>query len=133
MTDWKLYYEDWTSFSSEDGSWESAPVVGVVGLALPHKDHGRQILTGDAYLLQDGHKEPQASDIFGVLSHLISRGLDPKRPLSEVSATQMWREGVKFGHNADNDDWAEYWKWMVNDADTTWPPRSDRAYGRERR
>jgi hypothetical protein len=129
---WKLYYADLSTFSSEDGEWSDAPSQGVVGLAIPHPDHGRQILSGDAYLLQEGHREPQASDVFGVLAHLIAQGQSPGLPLYRVSAQEMWNAGVKFGHNVDNDDWARLWKWMVKDADTTWPERSARAYGSER-
>lgn len=135
MTAWKLYYEDGVAWSSDDGSWMDAPSpTGVVGLAIPHKDHGRQILTGDVYLFQEGHAEPQASDIFGAMSHLLNQGvMAPHEPLFKVPPQSMWDVGIYFGFNADNDHWAELWKWMVNDADNTWPPRSGTAYGRERR
>lgn len=132
-TNWKLYYFDSTTYSSEDGDWSDAPITGVVGLGIPHKDHGRQILSGDVYLLQSGHAEPQASDIFGVLSHLLQTGvMQESESLSAVPIADMVRAGVKFGLNVDNDEWAMLQKWMVEDADTTWHAKSGSRTRRER-
>lgn len=130
---WKLYYEDGSTYSSDDGEWVDAPVRGVVGLGIPHRHHGRQILSGDAYLLQDGHEEPQASDIFGVMSHLLARSvMTADKPLSLVAPEVMFRAGIKFGHNVDNEEWAILQKWMVEDADTTWHAKSGSRTRRER-
>ncbi len=131
--EWKLYYSDSSTYSSDDGEWVDAPYLGVVGLGIPHGDNGRQILSGDVYLLQQGHAEPQASDIFGALSHLLEAGvMTAEESLNEVSPQGMWSAGIKFGLNVDNEEWARIWKWMVSDADTTWLAKSGTRSPKER-
>lgn len=59
---WKIYYDDDTTFSSEDGSWEEAPLDGVlVIIQTLGKDEGRFIMGSDIYaLVEDTIVEAEA-------------------------------------------------------------------------
>ena len=47
--DWKVYYKDGATFSSNDGSWESAPQDGVVATVVRHELYGHVVLQGLDY------------------------------------------------------------------------------------
>lgn len=51
---WKLYYDDLTTFSSEDGIWEAAPTDGVLFLNRWDADGTIETISHDFYFNHDG-------------------------------------------------------------------------------
>jgi hypothetical protein len=47
--DWKIYYDDDSTFSSEDGSWEAAPSDGVLCVVVKSDKVGRHVFSGSEY------------------------------------------------------------------------------------
>lgn len=129
--DWKLYYDDRSTFSSEDGSWLDAPVWGVLGLASPDKWVGREIdtgrppglvtdLSGDYYVWAIDAPKPWWVDMGGLMDFLVHKNLMTlDMRLSEVPVQVLIDAGVKFGRSIDNARWRELWPWVVHDADET--------------
>lgn len=60
--DWKIYYTDDSTFSSENGLWDDAPLDGVVCVVVTDPDYGRYVLNGlNYYYAQvDGSLEDKA-------------------------------------------------------------------------
>ena len=52
MPEWKIYYTDGSTFSSDDGEWKNAPSDGVQALATAHPDFGRQVWHSNDYYVQ---------------------------------------------------------------------------------
>lgn len=51
---WRLYYDDGSTFSDEDGPWEEAPPDGVL-FAVQWQDGKKEVLSGsDFYFFHDG-------------------------------------------------------------------------------
>lgn len=76
MIQWRVYYEDDSTFSNEDGSPENAPVLGVVCIVLKDPTVGRMILCRyDWYIFKSADtREPEewsGHDIHGVLDQLM--------------------------------------------------------------
>lgn len=85
---WRLYYDDGSTFSSEDGGPQDAPARGVIAILQPDPDVGHHVVTGfDYYWIRDGVWF--GGDLFGLFDHLITPG---------------WK-AVKFGRTTSN---AEY-------------------------
>lgn len=53
---WRIYYDDGTTFSDEDGAFTSAPNDGVLGVVVADDDVGRHLLKDKDYyfILRDG-------------------------------------------------------------------------------
>lgn len=51
---WKIYYDDATTFSSEDGTWEQAPSDGVLFVVEWQGDRTLIMSGQDYYFLHDG-------------------------------------------------------------------------------
>ena len=52
---WTIWYDDGTSFSSESGSWDDAPVDGILFVLETFEDGRKLVHMGsDYYVLKDG-------------------------------------------------------------------------------
>ena len=72
--DWKVYYGDDTTFSSEQGSPGDAPVWNVQTIVQPHMESGRIVLPPYDYYIWNGHRW-WGVDAAGLSSWLVSLGL----------------------------------------------------------
>lgn len=72
--DWKIYYGDGSTFSSDDGAPHEAPALNVQAIAEKDERVGRTVLTRfDFYVRKkDGW---YGVDMFGMLDHFMSEGL----------------------------------------------------------
>lgn len=122
MMDWKLYYGDRTTYSSEDGLFADAPAFNVAGLgvAMP-APMLRQIRTGHYYILPLWMNTPHAPEPSGLLDALRQQGdITLNTYVEDLSLADLEGFGVKLGRMYDEDEWASIWAWMVEDADKTW-------------
>lgn len=132
--EWKLYYGDRTTFSSEDGEWADAPPRNVQGLATPDHIVGREMDTPlfgrSFYLWWPGAERPWSVDWAGLLDYLLEVGaLAPEVPLVEVPFAVLVEHGVKFGRSLGNEGFREVLAWMQDDAALTWPRKSAYVQG----
>ena len=51
---WRIYYDDGSMFTSEDGAWEQAPTDGVLFVTQKIGDRIVTLTGGDHYLMIDG-------------------------------------------------------------------------------
>lgn len=76
---WKIYYEDGSTFSDEDGTIEEAPARGVICIVQADGSLGRRFeLDEDFYVWSEavGWKQGwTAMNIFGLMDFLIELGL----------------------------------------------------------
>ena len=128
---WKLFYQDRTTFSSEDGPWDYAPYLGVMGLAYVDDWVGYSRRVNDFYIIAPWMKgEPMAVDHWGLMDALIGQGrmLRTQR-LIEYSIQRLGEWGVKFGRSIRDDEWNEVKRWMDSDPEL---PRKSARYRYER-
>lgn len=93
---WRIYYDDGSTFSSNDGPPEDAPALGVICIAQPDPEVGRHIVSGFDYYWFT--YEWWGGDLFGLFDYLITPG----------------HKTVKFGRTVSNTDFSE----IVNRAKT---------------
>ena len=70
MIDWKIYYDNNTTFSNEDGTQEQAPGLGVV--CIINVNAGQTVGMYDWYYWHDKHQEWWGADIHGLLYQLFN-------------------------------------------------------------
>jgi hypothetical protein len=70
---WRIYYDDGSTFSDEDGPPEMAPGLGVQIIVDPHPSVGRRMLHSHDYYWHGGGW--QGGDIFGFWDYLQRPGL----------------------------------------------------------
>lgn len=125
---WKLYYDDGTTFSDEDGTWGDAPARGVQAIGRSDKDHGRYTGTGDYYVYW--RYGPIAMDIAGLWDYLIEiNSPEAHKRLSDVNFDAL-TEQVKFGRFIGHDEFMQIK--IRADSDPDFPPRTGyRAFERQ--
>lgn len=117
--DWVVVFTDGVAVAgSTVDEWLAAPSRGVAAVIVPHEYSVREILTGEHYLLAAGNRYPQASDVWGVLDHLLEIGeTNPETRPSDVSIADLAAAGVKLGRNLDSDRWRRLFDQIVEIAD----------------
>jgi hypothetical protein len=96
--DWKIFYEDGSTFSSEDGSPTDAPALGIQVIVQNDPDSGRYNQSGsDYYVYRDGRW--WGVDIFGLFDFLIHHS------------------PVKFGRTTDNETYLSLFHRAEDDPD----------------
>lgn len=101
--DWKIFYEDGSTYSSDDGPPETAPALGVQVIVQEDLDTGRYNQSGsDYYVFRDGRW--WGVDIFGLFDFLIHHA------------------PVTFGRTIANKDYLEIY--YQAEADPAFPRRS---------
>ena len=87
---WKIYYEDGTTFSDQDGKPKDAPGWGVQTIVQPHIESGRYLLPPyDYYLYRDSRWI--GVDVAGLTDHLLKLGL---LRLNPDTRQKEWNAGV---------------------------------------
>jgi hypothetical protein len=72
VPDWRIYYDDGSTFDSDHGKPEQAPPHGVICIPHPHDGVGRVILHGwDWYYWIPSENGWQGSDLHGLLDRLL--------------------------------------------------------------
>jgi len=102
---WKIYYDDLSTFSDEDGSWEEAPHKGALVLTTSDPEVGREIdhgARGEFFAWAPGATKPWGFDRVGILDYLSQRGWPESTLLSDVSIEDLKEEEVKIGRSVDN-------------------------------
>ena len=92
---WKIYYDDGTTFSDEDGSLEDAPARGVQAIVCKDERLGWVVETGcDYYVWKDGRF--YARDIFGLFDFLIDSGLVKfGRTITSMEYNQVFQRALE--------------------------------------
>ena len=127
---WKLYYPDGGTFSSDDGDWEAAPSRGVQALVTPHPTSSREIQTGDFYFWPPWCTYPISGDLFGVVDFLIEIGAHTERPDDVFFHLAVGRRehGIKWGRSLDSGTYNQLYQKIVKDADLiVWGPKTTRT------
>ena len=129
--EWKLYYDDQTTFSDEDGSWQDAPAWGVVAIVTADSYVGRIIdsprrdpeYCDDYYIWPQGKQTPACADFGGLVDMLVREGhMTGVQLVADFTLDELTGWGVKFGRAVDNDRWRELAAWVLADADATFDP-----------
>jgi len=69
---WKIYYDNWTAFSSEDGSVWQAPRIGVVAIIQTNPNVGWEFVCGnDYYYYEEAVGGWRNTTQFGMYDHMI--------------------------------------------------------------
>lgn len=98
MIDWKIYYGDGSTYSSEDGPAEQAPKINCQAVVQNHEVVGHSVEhTTDYYVWFDGFW--RGVEIFGLWDYL-------SQPGSKV---------VLFGRWVPNDEYREFLNKALND------------------
>jgi hypothetical protein len=72
MIQWRIFYDDGSTFDNEQGAPYDAPGLGVICIVKMDTQSGRGILSGfDYYLYID--IEWMGADLFGLLDHVLNR------------------------------------------------------------
>lgn len=71
---WIIWYDDFSSFSSEDGEPWDAPRLNVVCIALAHQSCGRFLISGDYYCWHFEDEEWLPHNWDGVVQYLQKPG-----------------------------------------------------------
>ena len=108
MPDWRVYYDDGSTFDSSMGAPEDAPAFGVLCIVFPDEDHGRLVMSGwDWYFFVPDEKNWWGADIHGLIDRLLHN-------LPVV--------GLKQGRNTDRINWNTTLDRATHDPD--FPPKS---------
>jgi len=120
MPAWRLYYDDKSTFDDNDGSWMDAPHVGVLVLATPDVDVGRELdhgQRGEFFAWWPGTSKPWGYDRTGILDYLSAVGWPTTTRLADLSLDDWRQAGVKIGRSVDNAVWSETLARVVADPD----------------
>lgn len=91
MLEWRIYYDDGSTFDSSMGMPEEAPSFGILCIVFPEEDHGRLVMQGwDWYYYHPVEKNWWGADIHGLLDALLHN--NPFRALKQGRNTsrQNW-------------------------------------------
>jgi hypothetical protein len=73
MVDWIVFYDDGSTFSSDDGAPEQAPAWGVMVIAARSAEHGRTLWLGQDFFWWDEDGEWVDGDLVGLIDYLARR------------------------------------------------------------
>lgn len=105
---WRIYYDDGTIFSSDQGTESEAPGVGVVCIVQPEPRAGREVMQKwDWYYWHETYGEWWGSDIYGLLYQLTNDRGNCIR-------------AVKQGAMVSNDRFQEITRRASNDPEFPW-------------
>jgi len=108
MFDWRIYYDDGSTFDSSMGTPEDAPSHGILVIVFPDEDHGRLVMQGwDWYFYHGKEKNWWGADVHGLLDQLLHN---------------LTVRALKQGRNSPSNVWRETLVRATNDPD--FPPRS---------
>ena len=111
MADWRIYYDDDSTFDSTMGAPVDAPAFGVICIVNPHPDHGRVIMNGwDWYYYHSEEEGWWGADIHGLVDHLLHN---------------LPFQALKQGRNAPDKDWQRILAKAIADPD--FPVKSSRS------
>ncbi len=111
---WKIFYDDGSTFSNEDGEPHEAPALGVQCIVQSNEDIGRYILDGENYYYYE-NTDWERCDLFGLWDYLC-------RPHPN--------KVVRFGRNMTTPAWRAIHKLAADDPDF---PRKSASYRDERK
>lgn len=99
MVEWKIYYGDGSTFSSEDGGAELAPCARVICVAFYDEDGLRRICHRADYYIWDGTRWYSA-DINGFMQYMLETGNKVVKFGREIGDLK-YREVMDFALNHD--------------------------------
>lgn len=107
MSKWKIFYDDGSTYTDQDGAVESAPKRGVQGIVLADDMLGRRTEHGsDFYIHVPDRGFWRGVDHFGLFDYLIDPGF----------------KVILFGRTLSDADYRCFWKLMLDDRYL--PPKS---------
>lgn len=109
MIQWRIYYDDETTFDSTQGTPEEAPSFGILCVTMRDDEHGRLILNGWDWYYFDGVSW-WGADVHGLLDRLLHN---------------LPTRAVKIGRMAPSEVWRKTYARASHDPD--FPPKSARA------
>ena len=72
MINWRIYYEDGTTFTNLDGGPEDAPAFGMLMVVQHDDDVGRLVMHAwDWFYWRADHQQWWGADIYGLLDQLL--------------------------------------------------------------
>ena len=106
MVKWRIYYDDFTTYSNEDGLWSEAPVHGVVCIVVrdPTSQWGRWVVSG--WSVTEAGQKPGGNDFF-------CKYPDSDEPFSTPDPTPFLnkpgctKDMLKYGRMCDTSVWNE--------------------------
>ena len=120
--DWKIYYSDEQTVSSEDCAWNDAPSRGVLAVTSQSLETGQRCAQGRNFYVMTAWGEVYGMDWPGVWDELIERRHpEAHRPLRDVDLDALLGP-VKFGRMVPRDVFQRVLQYAQNDPD--FAPRS---------
>lgn len=124
--DWKIYYHDLSTYSSDDGEWVEAPQEGVQLVVTKDPVYVRRWWSRHDFYVMHPQMDPAPLPVNDLYSQLIRWGIRPPSPfpgqswlrdaLGELGVLSF----VKFGMALDQETWEKVSEFAVNDP--VWPP-----------
>lgn len=97
---WKVYYDDHSTFTSEDGPPTHAPPDGILWILFDHAEYGPQLIFGADYYMWVGDRwnAMYLNDLERHLRRLVPE-LKYARTTSDEKWKQAWAEALKEQHS----------------------------------
>ena len=94
---WVIFYDDYTTYSSDDGAWEDAPSRGVQAIVYEHPDVGWAMCQGGDFFRLDKSDRPMALDRYGMMDYVADQLGIVKvgRMLSQAEFVEVYQEAKR--------------------------------------
>lgn len=89
--EWRIYYDDKSTFDSSMGEPKDAPSHGVLIVTVKDQDHGRLVLNGWDWYYHDG-KEWWGADVHGLLDRLLHNLPTHAVKQGRMCPSDVWRD-----------------------------------------
>lgn len=105
MPQWRIYYDDGTTFDDTQGAPEDAPGLGVVCIVQACPDLGRQIMSGwDFYYFRPSSPVPWwGCEWFGLIDNLTAKPRDTQAVKAGRTIDSLTYEKIRELAGADPD------------------------------
>lgn len=118
--EWKLFYDDGSTYSWRDGDWADAPYRGALVLVSSDPEVGRELdhgARGEFFAWWPEASKPWGFDRVGILDYLTTQGWSETTLLSDLSLADFRDAGVKLGRSVENEVFRETMRAARDDPD----------------
>lgn len=91
MVNWRIYYDDESTFDSNDGNPADAPGYGIIVIVVYDHDNGRLVLNGWDWYYHDGQSW-WGADLLGLVDRLCHRLPTIAPSQGRMCSTELFRQ-----------------------------------------
>jgi len=114
---WRLYYADKTTFDNLRGSWEEAPLTGVIAVAVVDKTKGRLVYNQTNFYYLLGDSEVGSTDFLEDLVIRYGADFTAWNTRDEFEALMQTHRQVKWGAWVTHENYKEVSEMATADPD----------------